>query len=112
MRIHSRYFPPDIIALYHIDGIIAEDGYVYTKITKGMYGLKQASVIAYNQLVSPMVPHGYYPVPFKTGLCPPKTRKTTFCLYVDDFGVKYFSKDDADHLLESLKKHYSISTYW
>lgn len=31
---------------------------------------------------------------------------------MDDFGVKYFIKDDADHLLEYLKIHYAISTDW
>ena len=31
---------------------------------------------------------------------------------MDDFGVKYFNKDDSDHLIESLKKHYAISKYW
>ena len=34
------------------------------------------------------------------------------CVCVDDFGVKYSSKDDANNLLDSLKKHYAISTYW
>jgi hypothetical protein len=37
------------------------------------------------------------------------TRPTKFCLCVDDFGVKYFSTADADHLLTSLRKHYKIS---
>ena len=31
---------------------------------------------------------------------------------MDDFGVKYFSKDDANRLLNSLKNHYAISTDW
>ena len=31
---------------------------------------------------------------------------------MDDLRVKYFSKDDADHLLESRKKNYAISTHW
>ena len=31
---------------------------------------------------------------------------------MDDFGVKYFIKDDANHLLDSLKKHYAISIDW
>ena len=31
---------------------------------------------------------------------------------MDDFGVKYFTKDDANNLLDSLKKHYAISTDW
>ena len=26
--------------------------------------------------------------------------------------MEYFSKDDANHLLDSLKKHYAISTDW
>ena len=31
---------------------------------------------------------------------------------MDDFGVKYFSKDDVNHLIHSLKKHYAILTDW
>ena len=34
------------------------------------------------------------------------------CLCMDDFGVKYFSTDDADHLLKSLKNHYAVLTDW
>ena len=40
------------------------------------------------------------------------TIKTKFCVGVDDFGVKYFSKDDANNLPNDLKKQYEISTYW
>ena len=46
---------------------------------------------------------GYYLVPFTTRLWAHKTRKIKFCLYVDDFGVKYFTKDDKNYLLDSLK---------
>ena len=28
------------------------------------------------------------------------------------FWYKFFSKDDGNHLLKYLKKHYSILTYW
>ena len=31
---------------------------------------------------------------------------------MDGFGEKYFGKDDAVHLLESLRKHYAISRDW
>ena len=31
---------------------------------------------------------------------------------MDNFGVKYFSTDDSDHLLNSLKKHCAVSKYW
>ena len=81
----------------------AGPGYVYIKIIKGMFGLKQAAIIVYNQLISHMDPQKYYPVPFTTGPWSHKTRKTKFCLCVDDFGVKYFPRDDANHILNSLK---------
>ena len=38
-----------------------------------------------------------------------KQKKTKFCLCVDDFRVKYFSKDNADHLLTALHSHYKKS---
>ena len=112
MRIRLKYSPPDIRNRYHIEGLIAADGYEYIKIIKGMYVLKKAAIIAQNQLISHMDPHGYYPVTFTTGLWAHKTRKTKFCFCVDDFGVKYFSKDDTKHLLDYLKKHYTISIDW
>ena len=31
---------------------------------------------------------------------------------MDDFGVKYFSRGDADHILDSIKNHYAILTDW
>ena len=84
-RIHSKYLPQGIISLYQIDGLIAEGGYVYINITKGMHGLKQVSIIAYEQLIFHIEPHGYYPVPFTTGLWDHQKRiKNGLC--VDDFG--------------------------
>ena len=38
--------------------------------------------------------------------------KIMFCLCVDDFGVKYFHKEDVEYLLQSLAKHYDLSTDW
>ena len=69
-----------------------------------MYGLKQAALLAYNKLVQHLAPHGYRPVPHSLGLWTHDTRPTSFCLCVDDFGIKYFTKNDANHLLDILKK--------
>jgi hypothetical protein len=77
-----------------------------------MYGLKQAAILAYKYLVNQLAPHGYYPCPYTTGLWTHATRPTKFCLCVDDFGVKYFTADDANHLLNSLCAHYKISVDW
>ena len=48
---------------------------MYIKVIKGIYGLKQEAIIAYNQLISHMEPHGYYPVSFTTGIWAHKIRK-------------------------------------
>jgi hypothetical protein len=77
-----------------------------------MYGLKQAAILAYQQLVTFLTPAGYMPVPNTTGMWKHRTRKTVFCICVDDFGIKYFNKDDIDHLLGTLEKHYTVTTDW
>ena len=71
MRIHYRYFPREIREQYDLESKVAADGYIYVKIKKGMYGLKQASVLAYDQLVEHLAPHGYYPCPQTTGILAP-----------------------------------------
>ena len=49
---------------------------------------------------------------FTPGLWKNKTRRTTFAIYVDDFGIKYFSKADAVHLVKSMKSHYEYTIDW
>ena len=60
MRIHIRHIPLDIRDKYNINDIV-HDNYVYIQINKGMYGLKQAAVLAYNNLVNVMKQYGYSP---------------------------------------------------
>ena len=38
-----------------------------------------------------------------------ETLPTTLTLAVDDFGIKLFATNDATHLLDALKKDYSIA---
>ena len=109
MRIHSRYFSLEIQKLYNIDDIIADDRSVYVEINKCHYVMKQSAIISYLQLVKHMDGHGYYHIPFNIGLWAHRTLATnSFC--IDNFGIKYFSKYEADHLLNALKKHYPVST--
>ena len=37
--------------MYGLDTKLAADGHIYIKIEKGMYGLKQTAVLAYDNLV-------------------------------------------------------------
>ena len=112
LRIHSRYFLDDIRRQYDIDNLIAPDGYVYCKIKRGMYGLKQAAKLARDQLVQHLAKHGYAPCEGTPNIWAHKERRTKFCLCVDDFGVKYYSKADALHLIDALKEAYSITIDW
>ena len=75
-----------------------------------MYGLKQAAILAYNNLKKILEPYGYRPVPNTMGLWQHDSRPTKFCLCVDDFGVKYFSNQDLQHLLNALRSHYTVTT--
>ena len=78
MRIHYRYFPDEIKKQYQLDKIVDHDGYIYIKIKKGMYGLKQAAILVYNKLVNTLEPHGYSPCPNTSGTWKHRTRKTKF----------------------------------
>ena len=79
------------------------DGFVYCRIKRGMHGLKQAARLAYEKLVQNLRIHGYKPDPVAQNIWSHESRLTKFCLCVDDFGIKYFNKDDADHLLNALR---------
>ena len=111
MKMALKHIPDDIIQQYNLLKI-AVNGYVYIKIVKGMYGLKQAAILAYQQLVQYLKPAGYSQIPGTSGMWHHKTRKTIFCLCVDDFGVKYHNKNDIDHLIQTLEQHYKVSKDW
>lgn len=53
-------------------------------------------------------------IPLKVPIvCGSMTRdRLKFALYVDNFGVKYYSMDDAQHLILSLRKSYDITLDW
>jgi hypothetical protein len=41
-----------------------------------------------------------------------ESRPISFTLVVDDFGVKYVTQDDIDHLITSLKSTYKLTEDW
>ena len=111
MRIHSQYVDQQFRHLYNLHGKIDKDGYVYCKIQLGMYGLKQAAILAYKLIKEILQPAGYYPIK-ESNRWQHKTRKKNFALCVDDFRVKYFNQDDALYLINVLQKHHEISIDW
>ena len=113
MRIHRRYLTAEVIAENNLtDAHFDSKGYVYVEIRKGMYGLKEAAILAYEQLTAHLAPYGYFPVEHTPGLWRHIDRRTTFTLAVDDFGIKFFSRSDADHLFAALATKYALTKDW
>jgi len=113
MRIHRKYLTNEIFDEYGLtDAHFDSKDYIYVEIRKGMYGLKEAAILAFEQLRDHLAPFGYHPVKHTPGLWSHETLKTTFTLAVDDFGIKYFSKTDADHLFDALATKYEMTIDW
>jgi len=51
-------------------------------------------------------------VPHALGIWTHESRPICFYLCVDDFGIKYFNKDDAQHPLSSLQNRYTVTRDW
>ena len=72
-----------------------------------MYGLKEAGVLAYDQLSKYLNKYGYTHVQGTVGLWTHNERRTAFCLCVDAIAIRYYNNDFLQHLLSSIGKHYS-----
>ena len=88
----------------------AQNGQVYLKMWRAIYGLPQAGALANNQLKNFLAPTGYYTFAHTPGIWRHTTRLIQFSLVVDYFGVKYVGKYHWGHLLRSLRKHYASVT--
>ena len=62
MRIPLKFIPQEIIYAYNLTALVYDQGWIYMRIKKGMYGLKQAGIIANQELVKHMAPFVYHPV--------------------------------------------------
>jgi hypothetical protein len=111
MRIPVKIIPACIMKQYNLYHLV-HNGYVMVEIRKGMYGLPQAGILANRRLVKHLAKSGYHEMPRTPGLFRHETRPVTFCLVVDDFGIKYVGKEHADHLLATLRTQYTMTTDW
>ena len=109
MRLRLANMPEDVIAHYRLNKIATPEGYIYCEIQKGMYGLPHAGIIAQQLLEECLQKDGYHQSKTTPGLWQHDTRPISFALVVDDFGVKYVGKENAQHLLDTERKYYKCS---
>jgi hypothetical protein len=106
-RVKLTDIPQEIINKYQLHEK-AEDGWVYFKVVQGMYGLPQSGSNSHNELKERLNKEGYFKSPIIPALWKHNKRPTQFVLVVDDFGIKYFSSDDLNHLHDTLKQYYGV----
>jgi hypothetical protein len=68
MRLRLDIIPEEIIIKYNLRDLVDEEGWVYVKIRKGMFGLPQASIIANQLLEKQLSEKGYYQCQHNPGL--------------------------------------------
>jgi hypothetical protein len=112
MPIKITYIPEEITKEYKLLEIVTDNGYIYCGIQKGMYGLPQAGIIAQELLYECLAKVGYHQSKIIPGLWTHKTRDICFTLVVDNFAIKYTNSEDTQHLINALKKDYTITVNW
>jgi hypothetical protein len=101
-----------VILAYNLRDIVDPDKWVYIEIRKGMYGLPQAGILVNKLLEQRLSARGYYQCQHMPGLWWHMWRAITFCLIVDDFGIKVMDIADFHHLKMALKEYYKVAIDW
>jgi hypothetical protein len=88
-RMSLELFPDDIIDEYKLRDITDAKGCIHCEVTRGMYGLPQAGMLAQDQLSKRLNKAGYHQSEMTPGYWKHQWQPISFALVVDDFGVKY-----------------------
>ena len=101
----------DVNEEYNICDKVEPDGYVYTKIRKGMYSRPQADLLPQELLPERLEKHGYKQSKVTPGLWTHTWRPIYFSLVLDDLGIKYVWQEHADHLIAALNSFIAKEPY-
>ena len=112
LRLKLSDIPDEVIKEYKLNEKADANGSVYIMVSRGMYGLPQAGLLANELLEKRLNKAGYHQSKYVPGLWSHEWRPIQFTLVVDDFGVKYVGEEHARHLKQTLEEHYKITTDW
>ena len=112
MRIPLKYFSDKDMEKYNVNNFIKEgDKSVLVEISGNMYGLVNAAHVAQKDIVKLLNANGFIETNTPQ-LYKHKTKNIQFSLVVDDFGVKYTDKADAEFLIKAIETEYEVSVDW
>ena len=102
VRFKVEAIPKRIMDYYNLWALVHE-GYVYARVNKAWYGLKQSGKIAHDDLVEHLAKAGY--VKAKTeGSFVHDANNIAFTLVVDDFACRHDNLRDAEHLISTYRR--------
>jgi hypothetical protein len=105
-------FLEDIIQEYDLRNKVDATANVHCEVRRGMYGLPQAGIIAQELLEERLLKAGYRQSKVTPGYWKHDWRPISFTLVMDNFGIKYINKTDANHLIQTLQQDYEIEEDW
>jgi hypothetical protein len=112
MRMKLSNLLQEFADLFNLTKIAEDNGNLYIKVQKGMYGLPQASVLAYRLLEQRLNEHRYQQSQVTPRLWKHALRPISFMLCVHNFGVKYVGREHAKHLLQVLNMYCKCLQEW
>ena len=62
MKVKYKHIPDDIKQRYNLQDKLTDNDYIYICIKKDMYGLNQATILAYYNIQKKLKPFGYAPI--------------------------------------------------
>ena len=74
--------------------------------------MAQERIIAHKSLKEHLKTYGYAPARINQGLWTHQYRNINFNLVVDDFGIRYINKKEADLLISALQAKYEVTQEW
>ena len=91
IMIQISMIPQEVVEIYNLTEK-PHNGYIFVRVTKGVYGIPQAGRIPHNALVKHLEPYGYHPSSKNTGLWKRNGRPMNFTLVFNDLGVNIRGK--------------------
>ena len=89
--IQISMIPQEVLGKYNLKEKL-HNGYIFTRLMKGVYGLPQSGKISHDALVQHLEPYGYHPSRKTSELWTHGSCPIYFTLLVNDFGGKVSGK--------------------